>query len=155
MDAIIPLMPDSAAPQNTPTRATALARVFSPLRAVRPKADLVLHLGQADREASLRSGVPKKRLAVRSDLGILNKYPVDEGLAWTPAKGRLNVLARMAATGRPGVLYPVIRHTAQIDALRAKNFCREFHAGERRSLRDIAAAAAGRDMTAMAAGPQV
>lgn len=38
---------------------------------------------------------------------------------------------------------------------RAQDFCREFHAGERRSLQDIAAAAAGRDMTAMAAGPQV
>jgi len=88
-------------------------------RGARPKADLVLHLGQADREAYLRSGIPAKRLAACSDLGIQNEYPVDEGLAWTPAKGKLNVLALMAATGRPGVLYPVIRHTAQIDALRA------------------------------------
>lgn len=88
-------------------------------RAARPKADLVLHLGQADRQAYLRSGIPAQRLAGCEDLGIQNEYPVDESLAWTPAKGKLNILALMAATGRPGVLYPVIRHTAQVRALRA------------------------------------
>ncbi len=87
-------------------------------RAARPKADLVLHLGQADRQAYLRSGIPAQRLAGCSDLGIENEYPVDAGAAWTPAKGRLNVLALMAATGRPGVLYPVISHAAQLRALR-------------------------------------
>jgi hypothetical protein len=88
-------------------------------RAARPKADLVLHLGQADREAYLRSGIPAKRLAGCQDLGIQNEYPVDECLAWIPAKGRLNVLALMAATGRPGVLYPAISTRAQVRALRA------------------------------------
>jgi len=38
---------------------------------------------------------------------------------------------------------------------RARDFCRTFHAGERRSLRELAAKAAGRGITAMAAGPQV
>lgn len=88
-------------------------------RAARPKADLVLHLGQADREAYLRSGISASRLAGCQDLGIENEYPVDAGAAWTPDKGKLNVLALMAATGRPGVLYPVISPEAQIRALRA------------------------------------
>lgn len=88
-------------------------------RSARPKADLVLHLGQADREAYLRSGIPATRLAGCQDLGIQNEYPVDESLAWTPAKGKLNVLALMAATGRPGVLYPAISPEAQVRALRA------------------------------------
>lgn len=107
MDATSALMPDSAALLNTPTRATALARVFSALRAARPR---------ADREAFLRCGIPAKRPAVR-------RFPDEPGYA----EG--------------------LRH-------RAQGFCREFHAGERRSLRDIAAAA-GRAMTAMAAGLQV
>ncbi|SNS11724.1 hypothetical protein SAMN04488503_2816 [Humidesulfovibrio mexicanus] len=88
-------------------------------RAARPKADLVLHLGQGDREAYLRSGITAKRLVPCADLGIENEYPVDTGLPWAAAKGKLNVLALMAATGRPGVLYPVLALGAQLAALRA------------------------------------
>lgn len=39
--------------------------------------------------------------------------------------------------------------------LRAQDFCREFHAEERRSLQDIAAAAAGREKAATVTRPQV
>lgn len=88
-------------------------------RAARPKAELVLHLGRGDREAYLRSGIAAKRLVPCADLGIENEYPVDHGLPWTAAKGKLNVLALMAATGRPGVLYPVLALGAQLAALRA------------------------------------
>lgn len=88
-------------------------------RTARPKADLVLHLGRGDREAYLRSGIPEERLVPCADLGIENEYPVDHGIAWTPAQGKLNVLALMAASGRPGVLYPVLALGAQLAALRA------------------------------------
>lgn len=88
-------------------------------RVTRPKSSLVLYQGAADREAYLRSGIPAQRLTGCHDLGIENEYPVDEAKAWNPGQDRLKVLALMAATGRPGVLYPAIGQQAQLDALRS------------------------------------
>lgn len=88
-------------------------------RAVRPKSSVVPCLCQADRRVYLSSGIHEERLTGCLDLDTENEYAVDGAKALPRMEGRLNVLALMTATGRPGVLYPVIRHEAQARALRA------------------------------------
>lgn len=88
-------------------------------RAMRPKADQVLHLGKADREAYLRSGVPAERLVACHDIAIQNEYPVDPDRPWTSATDKLNILVLTSLTGRPGGLYIISSQEAQIRALQA------------------------------------